>query len=172
MRDAASSAAACASAPPSARIWMRMTSGGASSAPYVLMMGLAARFREHVLVLPVAHDERPFPAALGDDELETAERGIDRDERNAAIVVHARSGRAFPFADVEHRGAAFLPDRHVAERAVVIAAGELRGLRRIGGDLQMRALLGDRGLHLPGRRSEVLDRFGAAGGQHFEQPPP
>jgi len=42
---------------------------------------------EHVLVLRVAGDQAPFPVLVGDHELESAERRVDRDERDRAIVV-------------------------------------------------------------------------------------
>ena len=66
-------------------------------------------------MLSVADDERSFALAVGDDEFEAQERGIDCDERDGAIVVDARCDGALPLADVKNSRAAVAPNGHVAE---------------------------------------------------------
>src|ERR671934_2444798 len=81
---------------------------------------------KHVFVLSIADDEYAFAAAISDDELEVEKRRIDADERDRAVVVHARRNGAPPFSDIEDRGAALVQDDDVAERGVSIPAAERR----------------------------------------------
>src|SRR5438876_821826 len=117
----------------------------------VSLMRFDSGFGEHVLVLAIAHDQRSFAVAPPDYEFEPGQRGIDGDERDAAVVIYARRDGTFPLADVEHGGAAFLPDRHVTERRVSVPRSELGNLCTVGRHGQPLALLGDRGLHLSRR---------------------
>src|SRR5437868_6920073 len=87
-----------------------------------------ARFGEDVLVLPVAHDEGALAASLDSDELEVARGRLDGDEGDRAVVVLPRRHLAEPFADVEDHPGAVALDRHLAQRGVAVARGQLARL--------------------------------------------
>jgi hypothetical protein len=49
----------------------------------------ASSLVKHVFVLAVAHNQSAFAVPLCDDELQPRDRRIDRNERNASIVISA-----------------------------------------------------------------------------------
>src|SRR3984957_21028257 len=85
-------------------------------------------FCERVLVLAVADRQRPLPALFSDDKFEPAHRRIDRDERNAPVVILARGHGALPFPKIKHR--APVRSRHI-DIAQLLAVIFLRQLSHL-----------------------------------------
>src|SRR5215471_12205165 len=86
----------------------------------------AGLFHKRVLVLCVADDEPACCIFVSDDELKAIECGVDRQERDRAVVVLPRCDTALPLADVEDGLVVCREDLEVAERTAHIAEGEVR----------------------------------------------
>jgi Recombination endonuclease VII len=61
----------------------------------------SCRLDKGVLVLGIADDQSPLPVPIADHESEAVDRGVDRDEGQAPVVIPARGDRAVPFPEVE-----------------------------------------------------------------------
>ena len=80
----------------------------------------------NIFVLTVADGQHALAMHLGHHEFKAADRRIDGNERNRAVVVLPARHPAFPGAEIEHHVVAIAPDRQVPQLGAGVSTRQLR----------------------------------------------